>query len=121
MDSCVSFDPYTYITGYPRQSESLFKWRLRLDGIESNYRFNYWIFKTTPVLTEGNHYLLRNPGIFELFIQQSMSVDTDHQIEIDISLLFHIIIILMNLKLIEPFVMNLVSIRKNVKIFDIER
>lgn len=105
FDENVSIDNNPIMTVLRKPNKSLLKWRIRMSGIPSKYRYNFWRYQTElDMRREGDKIMHRQPGIFELFVDQPPSPGIEKVIMDDISLYLYIKI-LNSLKLIEHLLM----------------
>lgn len=66
----VRIDNDPYISVLPPVKKALFKWRIQLSGIPAEYRYKYWRYVTELEMQQDSNIMHRQPGIFELFVDQ---------------------------------------------------
>lgn len=85
----IDEDPYKSVLLKPHKS--LLKWRIRLSGIPPKYRYNFWRYQTELDMKRESHNIMhRQPGVFELFVDQPPSPTIQKVIMDDISFLFYL-------------------------------
>lgn len=83
----VRIDTDPYISVLPPVKKALFKWRIQLSGIPVEYRYKYWRYVTELEMKEDSDVMHRQPGIFELFVDQLPPPSLYKTINDDISFL----------------------------------
>lgn len=81
----VSMDTSPLLSTLPPPFKGLFKWRIQISGIPNKFRYNYWRYLTELEMAEDSDVIHRQPGIFQLFVDQLPPKEVYKTINDDIS------------------------------------